>query len=104
MKKKKEKHTPTPWIVEDRIYLVKDQTTIAELWHSLNYSPIKDTAVPTPEEQRANGAFIIRAVNNHKILLDACEEALAFIERNTEDLVIDAKDTLRMAISKAEAL
>lgn len=35
------------------------------------------------------------------ILLDACIEALEFIEDKTNGLVIDAKDSLRIAIAQA---
>jgi hypothetical protein len=35
-------------------------------------------------------------------LLDAAKEALEFLERHTSGIVIDAKDSLRMAIAKRE--
>jgi hypothetical protein len=40
----------------------------------------------------------------HADLLDAAKEALDFLERHTEGLVIDAKDSLRLAIAAAEAV
>lgn len=45
---------------------------------------------------------IVRACNAHELLISAAKEALEFIEKRTRGIVIDAKDALRIAISKSE--
>jgi hypothetical protein len=69
-------HTPTPWRVEDGTTLIwgkcdpDDKTTygmgypVARLEH-----PYSSSRLPTPEEQDANAALIVNAVNNHADLL-----------------------------------
>jgi hypothetical protein len=52
--------------------------------------------MPITEEGEANAKLIAAAPN----LLDACIEALRYIDRKTEGIIIDVKDTLVLAIEK----
>jgi len=67
------KHTPTPW--EARKYTAEGDYAIARV----GYMPI---AAMGPEEDRdaeqveADAEFIVRAVNSHDDLLEACKEVL----------------------------
>ena len=45
----------------------------------------------------------ICACNAYDDQVDACKEALEFIEHHTEGIVIDAKDSLRFALAKTGA-
>jgi hypothetical protein len=55
------------------------------------------------DEDRANAALIVRAVNSHDGLLSAAKEALDALNRLMPNIVMDAKDSLRLAIRDAEA-
>lgn len=56
----------------------------------------KQNHVPGP----ANGRLIAAAPD----LLSACKEALAHFDKYTYGIVLDCKDSLRLAIKKAEAV
>ena len=90
--KVKVEHTPLPWSTDG--FLIENNkidTVIGEL-HD----------VGTDTEREANASLIARAVNNHYELLEACRESLEFINRATPKIVLDVKDSLRLAITNAE--
>jgi hypothetical protein len=82
-------HTPGPWtaaIDEDNDCLVVSSET-------------NSICTIDSYKECANDNAVLIAAAPH--LLDACNEALEFIEARTKGLVIDVKDTLRIAIKKA---
>ena len=75
-------HTPTPWSIDALGYLRGPE--------SENILEVKD-----------NAAFIVRAVNNHEILIGTLQGILMAIE----DDVFDgkrAREVIEMALAKAE--
>lgn len=46
-------------------------------------------------------AFIVRVINSHEALLNACKKTLDFIQRSSEGIALDVKDSLRLAIKSA---
>jgi hypothetical protein len=94
------KHTPGPWKVETKksewecnrgIPIYKNFVQIARVI-------LFDSKTVCPEESQANARLIAAAPE----LLEACKEALEHFDKYTKGIVIDAKDSLRMAIAKAE--
>ena len=75
-------HTPLPWQVgfsfKDKIYT--DSRRIADC-HDDDPCPSVTT-----EEEQANAARIVRAVNAHDALVDALDEARAYIDKLHEFL------------------
>ena len=90
------KHTPKPWL--------RDVTYI--------YSDIADTAIhdtpdnpcaPHESEAIANAEFIVRAVNSHSDLLEACEaHKKMFITEWGQDMWIATYREMDAAINKAK--
>lgn len=68
-----EKHTPTPWWVEDiRLSVVSRAIRwSAEIPTAVAYVPDFVTS-PEAHEAMANAAFIVRACNAHEQLVEAC--------------------------------
>lgn len=65
------KHTPLPWHYEaDRIWQIGDEYT----------TPVVYIDTHKPEQNKANGQFIVRACNSHYELLAAAKKALEFME------------------------
>lgn len=79
------KHTPTPWKLGQNVHLESD-TGIFGVLACMNYrAQIANTggfssngpgAQGLRDEQRANAAYIVQAVNAHDDLVAACEAAL----------------------------
>lgn len=71
------KHTPTPWRVAERWHVITDD----------NGQWLADTVTVQRlnEEEAANAAFIVRAVNSHNALVDALRDALGLILENGID-------------------
>lgn len=122
MSNKKEVHTPLPWRVGNGFIVNKDGWAIVELddriqinldWIEKNpqkhwaNGPIniasRDIDV---EESVANTALIIKAVNCHYELLEACEEALLLIDQPQQvgyrGQETSARTALFNAITKAK--
>lgn len=100
---KTQKHTPTPWktyrITEDFKYVRPDQFRIK------GGKPIRTIAhiLPFPDNsEQANMEFIVRAVNNHERLLEACKFALS--QNDKEHMREEVCNKLWEAIKQAEAL
>ena len=84
MSKETDRATPRPWHNGGQVVFPDDRAgcTIAVLpddearvtQNGVVYGPCMTT-----EEQRANAALIVRAVNAHEALVEACEAALAAI-------------------------
>ena len=84
------KHTKTPWKIRAGGEVGTDEEMTAAIF------PV------TGEENKANAAFIVRAVNNHEQLLDLTIKAYNFLRI---ELGKDAElvKLLREAIKQAEA-
>ncbi len=79
-------HTPTPWRVEEGAGLIwgacnpDDRTTwgmgypVARIEHPHQWHSGR---LPTPDEQDANAALIVRAVNCHAELVEVLENVIA---------------------------
>jgi hypothetical protein len=85
-------HTPGPWRTSPNnpttIYGKRGEGAVAKaLERYMNR-----------DERLANAALMTAAPE----LLEACEEALAWIEDRMPGIAVDAKDSLRMAIAKAK--
>lgn len=64
-------HTPTPWIYS------KDGEMIYTSGNApFGYKLIKPSGKRPESEIKANAAFIVKAVNNHESLVEACQIAL----------------------------
>ena len=99
------KHVPTPW----EMYLDGD----SDKWHIGSYASVslgKNVAIAetvdnrplyqaSKEEQKANAAFIVRAVNSHEALLEIAKHAL-FLERNSR--YPEWAEKIQKAIEQAE--
>lgn len=100
----KDNATPRPWEVGRDKTL--DVPFIKQAKNKIAVFPLGwDKAI-----QEANAALIVRAVNNHEALLDACRNALRQIEQvytkgdpKTEGLCLSIRG-LRQAIEQAEAV
>ncbi len=99
------KHTPGPWRWE------KGQPHITAHWYGDKYVKVATVVEPEWHEDRgmadleagANAQFIVRAVNNHEELLEACKAALrAFGKAYGGQDVSRAKGLLEEAIKAAE--
>lgn len=86
------KHTPTPWEVETHNHIDN------EVWHTILKGAVDITHNTQPheiacdkysalsqEENEANAAFIVRAVNNFYPMLEALKWCLAVIEEEVAD-------------------
>lgn len=87
-----DKATPRPWKATfDNTYI--DSESAGERIASLTGSR---------ERQESNAALIVKAVNNHDALLEACKEVLHWVEGGAEaDLLEVAKRVLSKAINQA---
>lgn len=78
----KTKHTPAPWHVDETGV---EYNTISP--YIMNSENVQLAATCTPKGyegvicHKANAAFIVKAVNNHELLLNYCKEALSYLER-----------------------
>lgn len=97
------KNTPTPWRVVKR----NEQTTISGRRVTVDASSgiVADVDWNTPEANLANASLIVRAVNAHQALLDACRAALAVCGEAPSDQLarFEVGDQLRAAIALALA-
>ena len=90
-------YTPTPWKVfegkenegKSTSKAIVDQTGIvlANIWNR---------GTKPAQQAKANAEFIVRAVNSHEELLEACKDALKFMDGT------DVGRNLEEAIAKAE--
>lgn len=68
------KHTPTPWrydpLYKNSALVVADQDN--EVFPYQDMCIECHSANGGPEQNKSNAEFIVRAVNNHQALLDAC--------------------------------
>jgi len=94
---KRAEHTPTPWIVVNKIDLHFFGRPIG----TCNGKNRWITKEKSDQENTTNAAFICRAVNNFDGLLSACKRALEEIIPEYDNR---AMDVLQDAINKAEAL
>lgn len=90
-------HTETPWTYDKSHYVrtVDHTTYIAEVLFGPD--------CPDADESNANAALIVRAVNSHAALVEACEAALYYIRLPFNDAaqldqtVFDLKAALALA-------
>lgn len=91
------KHTPGPWNV---MFQGSEGKENAKYWimggDGLTVVTIIQAGKSEPAKENA------RLVSAAPELLEACKEALAHFDKYTSGIVIDAKDSLRMAIAKTE--
>ncbi len=91
----KPKHSPLPWSLdfEDRCIHGSDKEFVTHISESRFYDGRKD------DTAKVNAEFIVKAVNSHYDLLEACK----YVVENTHcsDLGYNG-DVLRKAIAKAE--
>ncbi len=94
------KHTPTPAVIEG----VRLERWVNSVWDDVRFR-ILGVLVPKRLMEDPLSTLILsqieRRVNAHDALLAAAEEALQWIESKTPGIVIDAKDSLRIAIAKS---
>ena len=96
----KVKHTETPWTVSANTIRAQSSLLLATIKEHL-----ESNNVP----QQANAEFIVRAVNNHELLLEACKEAKYNLSRRSETSqkwsINDQKvfELLEQAIQQAES-
>ena len=84
------KHTPTPWIAKLGEYNFTGPENGRAIMDSTNGIRICDVDSKANQkrndykcadpERDANAAFIVKAVNSHEALVEACQEALKIIE------------------------
>lgn len=77
------KHTETPWTSKHPVYYSDD----AE--HILAPMPGQEGMVIASYVLPANAAYIVKCVNSHEALVEACKEALDFIDEYMGDYVKD---------------
>ncbi len=118
------KPTPTPWIVKDypsegscpTQYAVRqDPSAPSVLLRDMEHTtgePIACgfaicTIVDNGEQTEANAEFIVRAVNNHNKLLEACKAMVTYyggmVDGGVEDEARNAVEQATAAIAAAEA-
>jgi hypothetical protein len=96
-------HSSLPWsVVNDGLnhkgepypkqILDADQTTIARVWHC---------DIRHREHDLPNAAFIVRAVNNHAALLQACDDLLRVVEVYPPTAGHKAQEAVARAITEA---
>lgn len=90
--KTKQEHTPTPWNV------TKDSHPDMEgsIW--IDSKTIEKPALCFNE---ADAAFIVRAVNSHEELLEACKEIVRYMKNETDNPEA-VYDRVEQAIANAE--
>jgi hypothetical protein len=100
--------TPRPWRTDEPYFIYiwgPDQAMVADIPGDEDTYLVRMRGVgrgATEEEQRANAALIVKAVNSHDELLAAAQAALALLaECDAEDTM--AARLLRAAIAKARA-
>lgn len=81
------KYTPGPW----EVWTIKNDR-MDRIEHYVENAK--------EEEGHANASLIAAAPE----LLDACKEALAHFNKYTAGIALDCKDSLRIAIAKAEGI
>lgn len=100
------KHTPTPWRHNALIIWGPNDEIVADVQHLGETLKFKN-----PNVCPANAEFIVRAVNAHEELLDACKVMLGHycvtgndaFDRAEKDPIIHARaERMRAAIAKAE--
>ena len=78
------KHTPTPWTcegeVDGRHHAVAIMAEGARPAHPLIAQMLFGLGRVEKETALANAAFIVRAVNSHEALVEACKEAIVMAE------------------------
>lgn len=67
-------HTPTPWHLEKSGYTQTSVYIYSEIGKPLAHTVTPDFGL---DEQEANAAFIVRAVNSHDTLVDAIKFAIS---------------------------
>jgi acetolactate synthase small subunit len=99
---KKTKHTPAPWAMRET------PSGKAKIVNDMGFSIANTTAGPY-EEQRANAAFIVRAVNSHEQMVSALADAIirltsAYTLLKCDDEFIEREVAIaRAALATAEA-
>ena len=103
-------HTPTPW---GYTYDGSSEWSIGPAADPQS-NPVMSIWSRNDDRARANAAFIVRAVNCHDELIDACRDALHALEvtnpealqgsRSQARIRLMAKRELRVVIAKAEGL
>ncbi len=105
------KHTPTPWYistVSTGLIRTEDNSEVIDykIKHSLSdYESVQIGQIGyvflDNETSKANAEFIVRAVNTHNELLEACKLALEFMESVNNGLSYRALK-IKKAIEQAE--
>ena len=87
---KKMEHTPTPWNLYGD-YIIKDNKNrnLITLSNKLGY-----------DENKVNGEFIVRAVNNHEKLLEIAKASLEYLSHYGP---VETYKEVEQAIAKATA-
>lgn len=106
----KTQHTPTPWIVDERVGVTilaqKHINAIGLSWEPEVASCHLGIGLEW-DEQEANAEFIVRAVNAHEDLVAACQRVLDVLQDGSIDyddqtVIEDMHDTLKNALAKAK--
>ena len=88
-------HTPTPWKFEESTMTLRSAPS--------NYWLATFDSFDGAINNKANAAFIVRAVNSHEALLEAVKKALKYVQRAEPidcQLEVDLKDTIAQAEGK----
>jgi len=98
-------HTPTPWKLKtedhlDGASLYSNEVYITSLEGDNNPHQQKLGFLPV-DEQKANAAFIVRAVNSFEALLKACKKA-SFVMETMASRFPETVELLDKAIAQAE--
>jgi len=92
-------HTLDDWsVAPNGTDIIQGELHIAECMQSDD--PKHFNYVPRPKEAKANAKFIVRAVNSHEELLEACKNMLTYLE--TEEMKDLDLNKARSAIARAE--
>ena len=80
--------TQLPWIMNGSNYFVPEGRHDYIAWvHIDDGKVVCETQGGTPEESKANAAFIVRACNNHEALLDALIKIAAFDDTSASEFL-----------------
>ena len=102
MDTQKDKATPRPWKYDENGVITNMGSSIATTFQVAweNSRATKEHNQNMIDEQKANASLIVKSVNNHDALLEACKEAIEIIE-SLEGTDEAALHILRQAINQA---
>jgi hypothetical protein len=94
-------YTPTPWLISRRSSTAIETGQGMLIASTGGYSDTGRDSEDIHDEQTANAALIVRAVNSHAELLEALETLVRFYRENDAAQVIPEWEKARAAIAKA---